>query len=105
MGLISGDHIVGKSQEVEAQIQCGCHTERMIVTRWTDDPFPTEMYFTMWHMAGHAPSKIAWRCRWRFIWRIIRKGEPYLDQVAVAEDEARELGQWLLDNTREATDE
>lgn len=101
MGLISGGHIVGKSQEVEAQIQCGCHTERLIVSKWTDEVYPDEVSFCMWNMSGYDPSKLMWRFRWRAIWRIIRKGEPYLDQVAVAEDEARQLGQWLLDHTRE----
>lgn len=104
MGLMTGTHIVGKSQEVEAQIQCGCHTERLIVSKWDDDEFPAEVYFCMWNMSGYDPSKLRWRAKWRSIWRIIRKGEPYLDQVTVSEDEAQELGIWLILHTQKSVE-
>ena len=87
------------STEVEYQVQFDCGTERLIVSRWTDDPYPSSIYFVMWNMAGHDPGKIMWRFKWRAIWKIIRKGEVYLDQVVIPEPTAHALGQWLVDNT------
>lgn len=30
------------SDHVEAQVVCGCNTERLVVSLWKDDPYPTQ---------------------------------------------------------------
>jgi hypothetical protein len=82
---------------VEASFTCGCHTESVHLTKWKGDE---EVYFSMWNMSGFDPRNLTWKHRLRHIWRIVRKGAPFLDQLVLGETDAHSMGQWLLDNTQ-----
>ncbi len=85
---------------IESQFSCGCNTERVMVSLWKDEPYPAEVYFSMWYMAGCHPENLTWRHRLRHIRRIIKHGSPYLDDVTMTEKEARQLGEWLVKHVR-----
>ena len=73
---------------------CDCNSESVLVTRWKDDRYK-EIYLSMWEIRH--PYSPDWRNRLRHIWRIIRVGYPYMDDVVLNPDGAKALGQKLIE--------
>lgn len=66
-------------------IECDCHNEVLVVT---PDAALEEIYLAIW---GPRTRKPGWRTRLRFIWNIIRTGQPYEDQFVLNKEGARTL--------------
>jgi hypothetical protein len=73
---------------------CDCSSEGVLVTRWKDDEYK-EIYLSLW---GYRPNYLMdWRERLRHIWRIIKVGYPFDDDVVLNPDSAKALGLKLIE--------
>ena len=73
---------------------CDCDSEAVLITRFKDDKYK-EIYLSMW--GYRYPHSTDWRDRARHIWRIIRVGYPYEDDVVLNPDSAKALGLKLIE--------
>ena len=67
---------------------CDCDDEVLVVTQ--DDPFGFN--FAMFNRYYNV---FTWRDRLRFIWRIIKFGKPYTDQLCLSYDKCKDLAKFL----------
>jgi hypothetical protein len=75
---------------------CLCEGEAVAVSHAWWDKDDVEIYLSMWQSGGRGWNH-SWRERLRQIWRIIRRGYPYLDDVSLTPTQARELGEKLIE--------
>lgn len=69
---------------------CLCYGEGVRFSYWPDDK---EMYLSLWKTRSY--GKPCWRQRLRHIWKIIRDGEPWEDEVVLTVEEAKAMGKFL----------
>ena len=75
----------------EMVVRCQCHVEALHL--WRDDDGGVDVSMWKWKpYDGPTP----WRQRLRHVWRILRRGEPFEDQVSLSPEDARRVGAWLL---------
>jgi len=75
-------------------VLCACYGEGVWLVHDAEDK---QVYVSLWDSHVHPPStRMPWRQRLRHIWRIIRIGVPYDDDVILNYDEAREVAAFLL---------
>lgn len=67
---------------------CCCNTHAVHVM--VDDD---GVEFAIWE---HAARPESWRQRLRHVWRVLRHGSPYGDQISLSPEEAQRLGRKLL---------
>ena len=78
---------------------CDCHTEALQIAHFTDPDGKIEddmIYVALWH-AGTTGKHITWKHRLKLIWRILKTGEPYTDQLILNTKTATELRDHLTD--------
>lgn len=68
----------------EIAIRCDCGEEMLVVN--DDYPFGFNLA-----MLDRYCTRYTWRNRLRLIWRIVRTGKPYTDQICLSYDRAKEL--------------
>ena len=85
---------VGMENEEQYVAFCDCHAESVVVTRFRDDEYK-EIYLSLWGMRYRRP--VSWGEKWRHIWRIIKEGYPYEDDVVLNPDSAKALGLKLIE--------
>lgn len=78
-------------EQREAFISCGCHIEGVQVCWWPSG----EVYMSMWETKHYDGRKMPWRQRIRAIGSILRRGEPYKDQITLSHPEAERLADAL----------
>jgi hypothetical protein len=71
--------------------KCACFGEGMRLVYTGDGEF----YVSMWKDRGS--NKTCWRQRFRHIWRILTKGEPWDDEIVLHMDEAKRLAQFIVE--------
>lgn len=82
----------------ERLVTCECHVEGIHLTRFKDDP---DLYLSMWE-ARYYNGKPDWRTRLRHIWRIIRTGRPFDDELVLGPEATRQVLGFLLDAPKDA---
>lgn len=75
-----------------AFIECSCHTEALVVTRWSDE---TETYLGFWHM-GRFGEKYPWKQRLKWAWGMFRRGTPHDDDFILCDEQRAKLLSALL---------
>lgn len=76
---------------------CSCFGEGLRLVYWDDDK---DFYVSMWKDRGD--GRTCWRQRFRHIWRILTKGEPWEDEIILSMDEAKKMAQFIHEQaTRE----
>lgn len=68
----------------ELMVRCDCGEEALLVA----DDYPCGFNLAMFNRCY---TQYTWRNRLRLIWRIIRHGKPYTDQICLSYDRAKEL--------------
>jgi len=74
---------------------CECHIECIVAVgdeEWEDEPTGS-VELAFWKQGRWGPGL---RQRFRHIWRIFKKGDPYEDFVVLSDSEARRFGAWLI---------
>ena len=84
----------GMENEEQYVAFCDCGSESVVVTRWKDDEYK-EIYLSMWGMRYR--HQISLSEKWRHIWRIIKEGYPYEDDIVLHPDSAKALGIILVE--------
>jgi hypothetical protein len=77
---------------IEKFFTCACFGEGLRVSYDAEDK---SWYVTLWRQ-GYREST-DWTHRLRHIWRILRTGQPWHDQVLLNDDEAKALGKFLTE--------
>ena len=76
--------------------RCSFFGEGLRLVYTEDDEFSV----SLWKERGY--HKTCWRQRFRHIWRILTKGEPWDDEIVLHMEEAKKLAQFIHDQaTRE----
>lgn len=76
------------TKDGELHITCDCHTHELHVERDIDPP-PENWYVSFW-LRGYG-RETDWTWRLRCIWRIIKTGRPYGDEVVLSRPQMQEL--------------
>ena len=76
-------------------IECSCHTEGVMIGYFDEGKFSDEIYLAFFR--NYWCNTLSLRQRFRYIWNVLVKGEPFLDQVV--------LNRKTLDDLRAALDE
>lgn len=76
----------------EIKLACQCHVEELHFHQFEGE---TEINVALWKWAGYEGPQ-PWKWRLRHIWRIIRKGTPFEDDVVLSAADAHKLGTFLL---------
>jgi len=79
---------------IDKFFRCACHGEGLHVSY---DPEDKMRYITMWQAGYAGVGSIPWRQRFRHIWKILRTGVPWHDQVVLSECEAFKIAAFLKD--------
>lgn len=80
-------------------IPCACYGEGVLVSH---DPKLGVIDLSLW---GSLTGRPSWRGRLRHVWRILRTGTPYVDQVTLYPDEALWLARCLRERAQTMADE
>lgn len=70
---------------------CSCYSEGIRLSYWPED---RDLYLSLWQTRSY--NSVGWKQRLKHIWRIIRTGEPWCDEVMLTIDEAKAMGQYLI---------
>jgi hypothetical protein len=85
--------------ERELFVRCSCYSEGV---QLVDDAEDKMIYLSLWDSHVHPPGpRQPWRQRLRHIWRIIRTGTPFDDDVILSYDDARKIRDFLSAITEE----
>ena len=85
---------IGMEHEEHYAAFCDCSAESVLITRFKDDEYK-EIYLSIW--GYRYPHSVDWQDRLRHIWRIIRIGYPYEDDIVLNPDSAKALGIKLIE--------
>jgi len=74
---------------------CDCYFHAIAVSSfvWRDDMCPG-IFLAYW---TRGPEHYSWRYRLKDVWRILRYGHEYDDDVILDLDQARDLGEGLIE--------
>ena len=81
----------------ELTIRCDCGDEMLLIA----DDYPFGFNLAMFTRQF---DKVTWRQRLRLIWRILRHGEPYADQICLSYKDAKELMDFISQWKKELKD-
>ena len=68
---------------------CSCYSHALCLMKFKEEE---ECYVSIW-ISGH--QSIGWRYKLRQIWRIIKTGTPYGDEVVLSKEEALNLSKHI----------
>jgi hypothetical protein len=83
----------------EKLVTCECHIEGLHLMKFDDD---ADLYLSIWEERQYA-HKTLWRQRLRHIWRIIRKGRPWDDELVLGPEAVGQVVRFLLAAPDEAS--
>lgn len=83
-------HIICECYTHMLQIECHTDTHDAVIEKDSDPVEVTRksFYISMWN---YGKTYVSFREKLRLIWKIIRTGEPFSDQVTLNEEEAKKL--------------
>jgi len=71
-------------------ITCSCYGEGLRLSYDEEDKM---LYLSLWKPRSWGST--AWSHRFRHIWRILRTGEPWADQIVLHDDQLAELKDYV----------
>ena len=72
---------------------CSCHGEGLIIDENIEDK---EIYVSLWSR-NYDGKKLYFTDKVRWMWYILTKGKPYHDEIILTYEEAKKLGNHLID--------
>lgn len=84
----------------ERFFECSCGGEFIAVVK-DDYGIGAKLIDMGFFSFGSCDFSLSFREKLRWCWRILRKGKPYSDMVTMLPDEARKMGEYLIEITEE----
>jgi hypothetical protein len=83
--------------EDKVVIECECGTHLLQVTNWIEETNPKfqSFYLAMFNYGKYSRS---FKERLKMAWSILRKGDPYDDQLTLEPSEAKKLADFINSN-------
>lgn len=81
-------------------LTCSCASHELHFEREADD-FSFPLWYISFWIRGY-PQSPTWKYRLRCIWQILKRGEPYGDEVVLERKDLQELKEYV-DNQLELT--
>jgi hypothetical protein len=75
--------------------ECVCGHGSVAMGRYINDPEYTDISLCIWERIGNGGFDMRTRLRW--IWRILRVGRPYEDDLILTKEDALKLGESLVE--------
>ena len=79
-------------------VKCKCSADCFEIERFYDDwdngPHEEGFNLAFWSL-GRRNEILCWRERWRWIWNIIRTGNPWSDGIIVSNGQAKEISEYI----------
>lgn len=93
--------MIDATQQSKASIfPCDCMSEGLVVVAESDDdrrfdgsPF---IHIAFFGMGGYADGRLTWRNRLRWVWKILRTGNPFEDMVTLRASVAKNMANHIL---------
>ena len=76
---------------------CKCHSELILLTKF--DKEDNELYLSMFNKGQFTRKPSIWQ-RIKYCYYHLRTGKIYEDQFIFTNDQAKELGKWLIKNSK-----
>lgn len=86
------------SKDKSIMVKCDCGAEVVEVYYYDDKEHP-EFDMSFWQQGFHRP--MGWRERLRWIWRVLRTGNPWSDYVVLSPKKAKEIADFINQNINE----
>ena len=77
---------------------CECSNEALLLTRFIDD-YDKEIYLSIYTRGQFNRKPGIWN-RLKYCWYHLKTGKKYEDQIFLSFEKAREIAEWLLENTK-----
>lgn len=78
--------------------KCQCQGDIFELQRykdhWGDGKIDEGFNLTFWSL-GRSSNKLCWRERWRWIWNILRTGNPWADGIIINDKQAKEIADYI----------
>ena len=81
-------------REKEIFIPCSCGGEGLHLYKFKND---NELFISIWEMGYGKDNRLTWKQRLRYVWRVLREGRPYGDQVVLDREGRSKLIYALVD--------
>lgn len=81
---------------------CECRGEGILLTKF-EDGFDREIYLTVFTQGSYCKAPSFWK-RLKFCWWHLRTGKYYDDEIILSFSKAREIAEWISDNTKQKDD-
>lgn len=81
-------------REKETFVPCSCGSEGLHLYKFKNDD---ELFLSVWEMGYGRDNRLTWKQRLRYIWRILRDGRPYGDQIVLGRNGRSALIHALVD--------
>lgn len=75
---------------------CECHTECIELQPEKEDKF---IYFSIYKFGGK-DRKTPFFTKIKYIWKIIKTGNPYEDQIVLSNQTAKEMAEYILEEIK-----
>lgn len=72
-------------------VKCACHSESLEISY---DKECSHFDVSIWYY-GRGSKILSWPERFRWIWRILKTGDPWADQIILNKDETKEIVNFL----------
>lgn len=69
-------------------IECSCGSELITLEKWDDE---AEIYLSIWERGYKDNTKLSWRERLRWCYRILRTGNAFGDQIVLNTESSEKL--------------
>jgi hypothetical protein len=78
--------------------KCQCHGDMFELQRYKDEicngHIDEGFNLTFWSL-GRSSKKLCWKERWRWIWNILRTGNPWADGIIINNEQAKRIVEYI----------
>ena len=87
---------------IERRFECSCRGEQLCVNVDKEDTDSTNLkpQVNIAMLYYNNDGKHSFKDRIKYVWEVLRTGKIYRDQVILSNDKARDLANYILDNTK-----
>ena len=82
------------TQEKSLMVKCECSSESLEVQYWPEDK---QFYVTSWQQ-GFIHRPFSWRERIKWMWHILKTGNPWGDMIILSPTKAKEISDFINKN-------
>lgn len=77
-------------------VHCSCYSEGLEVSQFDDEK---EVQISIWALK-RSTNTLPWRERFRWVWHILKSGDPHSDMIILSQEDAIKVKNFLEEVTK-----